>query len=154
MNVDIVSEAIECGIFKQKVKLIFECGSHMSVNKFIESVGCLVLYCMYHCVWQMFLPFFLYSSKYCQCLAVLQCCQQIILFSKCTYLYLTVIFHNCLQRNIFIMQLLVVDSCFGNVPLVFIFNKEDSDILSALCNRTSCRAECHFRDLIFSWLCL
>jgi len=76
MNVDIISGSVECDIFKQKVKLIFECGSHLSVNKFIESVGYLVLYRMYHCVWQMFLPFwqmflpfFLYSSKYCQCLA-------------------------------------------------------------------------------------
>ena len=37
MNVDIIFGTVECGIFKQKVKLIFECRSHMSVNKFIES---------------------------------------------------------------------------------------------------------------------
>lgn len=134
MNVDIISGVVDCGICEQKVKLIFECRSLLSMNKFIESVRCLVLYCMYHCVWQMFLPFFLYSSKYCQCLAVLQCCQPIILFSKCTYLYQAVIFYDCLQGNIFIMKFLVVDSCFGIVPLVLIFNKEISDILSALCS--------------------
>jgi hypothetical protein len=59
MNVDIIPVSVERGIFKPKVKLIFECGSHLSVNQFIASVGYLVLYCMCHCVWQMLLPFFL-----------------------------------------------------------------------------------------------